>query len=79
MSLMPLRERDSRCAQRHSPSCAIQHIAPQGDKLNKNRYADEWDVGGLAVLAHYLYYSMIFRMGFVMEMTGLDKEEMEGI
>ena len=57
----------------------MQHIDPQGDKLNKNRYADEWDVGGLAVLAHYLYYSMIFRMGFIMEMTGLDKEEMEGI
>ena len=81
MPLMLLRERDSRRAQRHSPSCAIQHIDPQGDKLNKNRYADEWDVGGLAVLAHYLYlyYSMIFRMGFIMEMTGLDKEEMEGI
>ena len=31
------------------------------------------------MLAHYLYYSMIFRMGFIMEMTGLDKEEMEGI
>ena len=75
---MLLRERDSRRAQRHSPSCAIQHIDPQGDKLNKNRYADEWDVGGLAVLAH-LYYCMILRMGFIMEMTGLDKEEMEGI
>ena len=53
-------------------------LCPQGDKLNKNRYADEWDVGGLAVLAH-LYYCMILRMGFIMEMTGLDKEEMEGI
>ena len=31
------------------------------------------------MLAHYLYYSMIFRMGFIMEITGFDKEEMEGI
>ena len=66
MSLLPLRERVHDAHQRHSPSCAIQHIAPQGDKLNKNRYADEWDVGGLAVLAH-LYYCMILRMGFIGE------------
>ena len=32
MSLMPLRERVHDVHRRHSPSCAIQHIAPQGDK-----------------------------------------------
>ena len=53
------------------PHRAINHA------FGKNRYAG-WDVGGLAVLAH-LYYCMILRMGFIMEMTGLDKEEMEGI
>ena len=34
---MLLRERVHDVHRRHSPSCAIQHIAPQGDKLNKNR------------------------------------------
>ena len=36
-------------------SCAMQHIATQGDKQDKNRCADEWEVGGLAMVAHYLY------------------------
>ena len=36
-------------------------LCPQGDKLIKNRYADEWDVGGLAVIVH-LYDCMILRM-----------------
>ena len=45
----------------------MQHIATQGDKQDKNRYADEWEVGGLAMVAHYLYYSMILRMGFIGE------------
>ena len=47
--------------QRHSPSCAIQHFAPQGDKQDKNRCADGRNIGGLAVVAH-LYACMILRM-----------------
>ena len=41
--------------QRHSPSRAMQHIATQGDKQDKNRYADGRNVGGLMVVTHYIY------------------------
>ena len=47
--------------QRHSLSCAIQHIAPQSDKLIKNSCADGRNIGGLAMVAH-LYDCMILRM-----------------
>ena len=39
----------------------------RGDKQDKNRYADGRNVGGLAVVAYYLYYSTILRMGFIGE------------
>ena len=50
---------------RHSPSCVWRHFAPQGDKQDKNRCADGRNVGCLTALTHYIYYSVILRMGFI--------------
>ena len=52
---------------RHSPSCVWRHIAPQGDKQDKNRYADGRNIGCRTVVTHYIYCSMSLRTGFIGE------------
>ena len=41
------------------------HRKQSGDKQDKNRCADEWDVGCLMVVAHYLYIILYSAWGLL--------------